>query len=65
MKGKGGKLLVLTFVSFDLLSAKTSNDRLVALKQSRPCNLWEYYICMEVRCRMKELNEDLVSEKIT
>lgn len=45
---------------FDFPSAKTSDGRLVALKQSRPCNLWEYYICMEVKFRLKEFNEDLV-----
>lgn len=43
-------------------SAKTSEGKLVALKQSRPCNLWEYYICMEVKFRLKEFNEDLVSD---
>lgn len=42
-------------------SAKTVEGRLVALKQSRPCNLWEYYICMEVKWRLNEFNEDLVS----
>lgn len=44
-----------------IYSAKTADGRLVALKQSRPCNLWEYYICMEVKFRLKEFNEDLVS----
>lgn len=46
-------------ISF-IYSAKTSDGRLVALKQSRPCNLWEYYICMEVKFRLKKFNEDLV-----
>lgn len=44
-----------------IYSAKAADGRLVALKQSRPCNLWEYYICMEVKFRLKEFNEDLVS----
>ena len=44
-----------------IYSAKNTEGRLVALKQSRPCNLWEYYICMEVKFRLKEFNEELVS----
>lgn len=30
----------------------TSNGQLYALKQERPPNLWEYYICLEIQDRI-------------
>lgn len=32
-----------------------SSGELVALKQQRPANLWEYYICLEVESRIAEV----------
>ncbi|KXJ70031.1 hypothetical protein RP20_CCG025085 [Aedes albopictus] len=40
-------------------SAKNlSSNQVVAMKQERPANLWEYYICLELRSRVN--NDDIL-----
>ncbi|XP_021708404.1 uncharacterized protein LOC5575051 [Aedes aegypti] len=40
-------------------SAKNlSSNKVVAMKQERPANLWEYYICLELRSRVN--NDDIL-----
>lgn len=38
---------------------KMSTGEIVAMKQERPANLWEYYICLELRSRIN--HEDILS----
>lgn len=40
-------------------SAKNlTSNKTVAMKQERPANLWEYYVCLELRSRI--INEDIL-----
>lgn len=38
---------------------KVSNGEMVAIKQERPANLWEYYVCLELRSRIN--HDDILS----
>ncbi|XP_055638237.1 uncharacterized protein LOC129776553 isoform X2 [Toxorhynchites rutilus septentrionalis] len=35
-----------------------TSGEIMAMKQERPANLWEYYICLELRCRIN--NDDIL-----